>query len=325
MKEKVLNTIIKNSLILSKDKIVIGVSGGPDSMALLNILLEIKKTMDFEIVVAHINHMIRIEAIEEEEYVRNFCKKNDIEFYAKKVDVVKLAKEQKKGVEETARNIRYDFFEEICKKTNSNKVAIAHNKNDNVETVLMNLFRGSSVNGLRGIEPKRQNIIRPIIECERKEIEEYCEKEKLYPKIDKTNLENDYTRNKIRNSLLPFIKQEFNPNIIETIDRLSILVRQQEEYINKQVELIYTKVLVNEQNSEIILSLKEFNNQEKVIKSKLIIYIVTNLFGTAVGTQKVHIEDIIKMCDKAEGNKYLTPNKHFKVLVKDKKIYFIKV
>ena len=236
MKEKVLETIKNYKLIVDGDKIVLGVSGGPDSISMLNILNEIKnkKLIDFEIVVAHINHMIRKEAIEDEEYVKKYCEKQNIKYYIKRIDVQEIANTKKIGTEEAGRNVRYDFFEEILKKTNSNKIAIAHNKNDKIETIIMNVLRGSGISGLKGIEPIRDNkYIRPLIECERTEIEKYCEENKLEPRIDRTNFENEYTRNKIRNIAIPYIKQEFNPNITETINRLSEVIREEDSYMNK--------------------------------------------------------------------------------------------
>ncbi len=327
LKEKVLDTIKKYELISNGDKLVLGVSGGPDSMCMLNVLKEIKEngTLDFKITVAHINHMIREEAKEDENYVKKYCEKNGINFYSKSIDVEKIANTNKIGTEEAGRNERYKFFDEILRKTASSKIAIAHNKNDNTETVIMNIIRGSGVSGLKGIEAKREKYIRPLIECEREEIEEYCEKENLNPRIDKTNFENIYTRNKIRNIVIPFIKKEFNPNIIETINRLSDLVTEEEIYIEKQVEKEYKEILIEEdlEKRTIILDLKKFNNEEKVIKSRLILYTITRLFGSSKGIEKIHIEDIIKLCNNNVGNKYLTPNKNIKVLTKNSKIYFL--
>ena len=165
--------------------------GGPDSIAMLHVLNEIRKSkkINFEIVVAHVNHQIRKEAKEDEEFVENFCKKIEIEFFLKSIDVKKIANTNKAGLEETGRKIRYEFFQEILKNTKSNKIAIAHNKNDKAETVLMNILRGSGIQGLRGIELKNGQYIRPLLNSTREEIEEYCKKNKLNPQIDKTNLE----------------------------------------------------------------------------------------------------------------------------------------
>ena len=352
---KVIRTIQKYNLLNEGDKLVVGVSGGPDSMCLVEILSKIKKqscqkdtsplAKDFDFVVAHVNHMLREEAKEDEEYVKNYCIKNDIQFFVKSIDVQKIANTNKISTEEAGRNARYQFFNEVLQKVNGNKIAIAHNKNDKIETIMMNALRGCGIQGLKGIEPKRDVYIRPLIECERKEIEGYCRENYIEPKIDKTNFENIYTRNKIRNIVIPYIQQEFNPNIIETMDRLSKLVTEQEEYIQKQVKKIYQQILLEEkintsqvrndviweQNKEkkikkheeeeyILLDLKEFNKQEKVIKSNMIIYTITRLFNTAKGIEKIHIEDMIELCSNNIGNKFLKPNKHLKVFVKNGKI-----
>ena len=323
--EQVLNTINKFNLINNKDKIVVGVSGGPDSMCLINILNYIKreKILDIDIVVAHINHMIRKEADEETEYVRNYCKNNNIECFIKKQDIARLAEEQGKGTEEIGRMIRYKFFDEIALKTESNKIATAHNANDNAETVLMNILRGTSISGLKGIEIKREEkYIRPLLESNRKDIELYCKEEKLNPKYDKTNKENIYTRNKIRNMLIPYIEENFNPNIIETVNRMSNIAEEENEYIQKQVENAYKKMMLKEQKNEIILDLKKFNQEEKVIKNRLVLYTINELLGNCQGIEKIHINDIVKLCSNNIGNKFLTPNKKIKVLVKNKQIFF---
>ena len=322
VEDKVLNTIQKYNMIQANDKIVLGVSGGPDSLFMLYILNKLKEQLKFEIVVAHINHMIREEANSEENFVKEICRKIDIEFYSKRIDVEKYANNNKIGLEEAGRKIRYEFFEEILEKTNSNKIAIAHNK---VETIIMHLLRGSGISGLQGIEPIKDNkIIRPIIEIERAEIEQCCEKNKLEPRIDKSNFENKYTRNKIRNIVIPYIKQEFNPNIIDTITRLSEIITEENQYLIKQTEQTYQEVLIEEKENQIILKLKEFNKLETVIKNRMILYTITRLRGSSTGIEKIHIEDIIKLCQNNIGNKYLVPNKGLKVLIKDKKIHFIK-
>lgn len=330
MKQKVLETIKKYGLIEDGDRLVLGVSGGPDSICMLDVLNKINKNRDlgysFTIIVAHINHLIREEAKEDEEYVKEFCNKNKIDFFSKSIDVQKIANNSKIGTEEAGRKVRYDFFEEVLNNpsVNANKIAIAHNKNDKVETIIMNVLRGSGVSGLKGIEPKRGKYIRPLIECERVDIERYCAENNLEPRIDKTNFENIYTRNKIRNVVIPYIKREFNPNIINTIDRLSNLVQQENCFIENQVEQRYKEMLLQEKEDEIILDLKKFNNMEQVIKSRILLYTITRLFGSSKGIEKVHIEDVIKLCSNNIGNKYLTPNKKIKILVKNHKIYFLK-
>ena len=325
---KVLETIKRYNLIENGDRLVLGVSGGPDSIAMLNILNDIRNDkklhIEFDIIVAHVNHLIREEAKDDERFVKDFCKRINVPFYSKSIDVQKVANNNKIGTEEAGRNARYDFFDEVLAKTNSNKIAIAHNKNDKVETMIMNILRGSGTTGLKGIEPIKNNkYIRPLIECERSEIEEYCAQNNIEPRIDRTNFENIYTRNKIRNVVIPYIKKEFNPNIIKTMDRLSELVKEEDEYLENTVKSKYKELIVEEKEKEYIMNLKEFNKLEKVIKSRLLLYTISRLLGTTKGIEKIHIEDIIKLCEKNIGDKYLTPNKNIKVLVKNHKIYFI--
>ena len=367
LEKEVLTTIKKYNMINKGDKVVIGVSGGPDSITLLNVLNKFKEKLNIKIYVAHINHSIRKEADEETEYVREFCKKIDVEFFFKKIDVESEAKKLKIGTEEAGRNIRYAFFEEVAEKVGANKIATAHNSNDNAETVLMNIIRGTSISGLKGIEKMRDNkFIRPLIETTRATIEEYCRIEKLSPRYDKSNKENIYTRNKIRNLLIPYIQKEFNPNIIEGINRLSNIAEEEECFINSMVEEEYKRIVIVKKNNNTkpnntnyivqkskkqnanniiekiekdvittniakteeeeiraILNLKEFNELDNVIKSRLILYTISKLYGGAVGIEKIHIDDIIKLCENNIGNKYLTPRKGIKIYVKKGKIFFL--
>ena len=328
-KEKILETITKYNLIQNGDKIIVGLSGGPDSISLINVLDEIRKDetirLKFEIIAAHINHNIREEAKLDEDYVVKYCKEKNIEVYVLSIDINKKAKEEKKGLEETGRNARYEFFEEILIKTKANKIATAHTANDNAETVLMNIIRGSGTSGLKGIRPIRKNkFIRPLIETTREKIEKYCEENKLNPRIDKTNFENDYTRNKTRNILIPTIKEQFNPNIIMTINRLSDIISEENEYLENITKQKYKEIVIEEEiGRKIVLGLSQFNKQDIVIKKRLILQTINTLQGNTQGIGKVHIEDIIKLCKNNLGNKYLTPNKNIKILVKDKKIYYI--
>lgn len=324
LKEEVLKTIKTYNLIEKNDKVVIGVSGGPDSICLLHLLYSIKKELEFEIVVAHINHQIRKVADSETEYVKDFCKNLGIECFVKKENILELAKEQKKGTEEVGRQVRYDFFEDVAQKTNSNKIATAHNSNDRAETVILNILRGSGISGLKGIEAMRDNkYIRPLIFTKREKIEEYCQENNLNPKIDESNMENIYNRNKVRNIIIPYIEKEFNKNIIQTINRLSDVATEENEFLQKLTEEQYNTISTIE-NDTIILDLKKFNHLELVIKRRLILYTINEAIHTTNGIEKVNIDDIIKLCKNNIGNKYLSPIKLIKIYVKKGKIYFIK-
>lgn len=336
LKEKVLETVKKYNLINNGDRIVCGVSGGPDSMTMLNILKSFKqeKVFDFEIIVAHINHGLRENAKLDEKYVIEYCEKNNIQYFVLNTNIKEIAEKEKRGLEETGRIIRYNFFDEVLAKTNSNKIAIAHNSNDNVETIIMNIIRGSGLSGLKGIEAKLDNYIRPLIEIEREEIENYCEEEKLNPRHDESNDENIYTRNKIRNIAIPYVKEELNPNILETITRLSEIAKDDLNYLDLQTEKAYKDICLEEKNvtenvynvekeATITLDLKKFNAENRAIQKRLIMYSINRIFGTTKGIEKIHIEDIIKLCNNNIGNKFLTPNKKTKIVIKNKKIYII--
>ena len=324
VKEKVLETIKKYNLISKNDKIVVAVSGGPDSMCLLHILLSLREEYNLELNVAHINHMIRENAIIDEEYVKAFCEENNVKLFVKKADVLSISKENRIGTEEAGRKVRYEFFNEVKEMTSSNKIAIAHNKNDKVETVLLNLIRGTGTYGLIGIEPKNGIYIRPLLEIERKDIEEYCKINNINPRIDESNFQNIYNRNKIRNVVIPFIEKEFNPNIINTISRLSDIVKEEENYFNELVELEYKNIVIEETNAYIKLNLREFNKINIVIRKRLIFYTINKLLGNTMGIEKIHVEDIIKLCSNNIGNKYLVPKRKIKVSLKNKQLYFEK-
>ena len=333
--EEILITIKNNNLIQDGEKVLLGVSGGPDSIAMLSALYEIQKEriIDFNIYVAHVNHGIRENAKVDEKFVKEFCKERNIECFVLNTNIKEIAKENKRGLEETGREIRYKFFEEIGNEISANKIAIAHNKKDNAETIIMNILRGTGISGLCGMEIIQNKYIRPLLFETREKIEEYLKNKNIEPRIDETNFENEYTRNKIRNIVLPYIQKEFNPNFIDTLNRLSSIVKEENNYLKKITEQAYKDILVEENLKPekdvykfkdlptIILDLKKFCSLDRVIQKRIILYAINKLFGSTKGIEKIHIEDIIKLCNRNIGNKYLTPNKNTKVVIKNKKIY----
>lgn len=321
MEEQVLKTIVETGMIEKQDKIVVGVSGGPDSITLLDILVHLQEKWELRLFVAHINHGIRKEAGHDEEYVKAYCEKYNISCFVKHIQVEQIAQEKKISTETAGREERYAFFEEIYEKVGANKIATAHTASDNAETILMNLLRGTGISGLKGIEKIREGkYIRPLLNCERKQIEAYCEEKNLQPCIDQTNFENIYTRNKIRNQLIPMLEQEFNPNLITGLNRLGELVQEEEEYWEQKIEEIYQEILVEKTENKISLDWKAFQKLEPFLQSKMIRYTVQKLCGTTQKLEKIHIQDIRKMCQKNIGNKYLTPYQGLKVEVKEKRI-----
>lgn len=327
LEQKIYEFVTNYGLIENGDKVVLGVSGGPDSICLLDILHKMRKNgwLQFEIFVAHVNHGLRENAKIDEEFVKHFCEQIKVPCFVKQVDVKEIAKSEKRGLEETGRKVRYAFFDEIQQKVGANKIAIAHNQNDHAETIIMNILRGTSTKGLIGIEKIKGKYIRPLLSTQRLEIEEYFRENQMVARHDESNDDNAYTRNKIRNIVLPYIQKEFNPNIVETLERLSSLAKEQEDYLNRQTELIYEKICISEKENEIILHLKKFNQLEKLVQKRVILYAIERLFGTTKGIEKIHMEDIVKLCHRNVGNKYLTPNKHVKVALQDKNLKITKM
>ena len=261
MLDKVKKTIEKFNLIKDEDKVVVGVSGGPDSICLLNVLHELK----YNICVAHINHGLRENAAIDEKFVTDFCKSINVPCFVKRVKL----KENLSGMtlEEAGRKVRYDFFHEVMEKENCTKIATAHNGNDNAETVIMNIIRGSGMSGLKGIEPIRDDVIvRPLIECTRKEIEKYCLNKNLNPRHDESNDEAIYTRNKIRLELIPYIEKNINSNVVSNINRMSEIISDEERFIKEQVDISYGACKIKEFDDKLVCNLKEFNKLDNVIK-----------------------------------------------------------
>jgi len=296
--EKVMNTIRNHNLIEKGDKIVLGISGGPDSVCLLHVLNRLKEELDIEIYAAHLNHQIRgLEAQRDALFVSQLCKELGIIFFVKSIDVPKYCEEKGMSLEDGARKLRYEMFYEIKEKTKSDKIAIGHNMNDQAETILMRIMRGTGLKGLRGIEYKRDGcLIRPILDLSRDEIEQYCEKYDLNPRIDQTNLESIYTRNKIRLELLPYMRDNFNPNIIESIVRMSKNLKNDSDFIDNEVQKVFNDILENGENENCIeISMPIYTKLHNAIKSRVIRYGVKKILGDTNFIDQVHIDDVMSL------------------------------
>ncbi len=256
MYKKVMSYIKDNNLIKSGDKVLVALSGGPDSVCLLNILYNLKAELNIEIGAAHLNHLLRDkDAFEDEEYVKTLCKSLDIPCFVKRVDINKYSKDKKMSSEMAGRDARYNFFDDIVKDEGYTKIATAHNANDQAETILFRLMRGSGIEGLCGIKVRRDKIIRPILCLSRKEVEEYIEINNLKPRIDKTNFEKIYNRNKIRLDMIPYIKENFNEDIIQTLNRMSVLLQKDNEFIENSARSFYEKHCIEQ--SECLITKKQ--------------------------------------------------------------------
>ena len=314
--DKVKNNIIENELIKNGDKVVVAVSGGPDSMCLLDTLNKLKDELNFSICVAHVNHGIRKESDDEKVYVENYCKKYSIPFHYLKVDVPKLSKENKMSEETYGRKVRYDFFEQVRIEENASAIAVAHNLNDNVETVLLNELRGCGLKGLTGMDFRFGYIIRPLLNIEKKDIVLYNNELELNPCIDKTNSEEIYLRNKIRLSLIPYL-QELNPNFVENISRMRKILKEDNDFIEQYVDKVFNDTIVEENDDNIIFNYKELMNEHESVQKRVIRRIIEKKISNLDGIESVHVLDILKLLNNnIKGKKYIIGNKFTIEIVK---------
>lgn len=307
VKDKVLQTIKKNRMIEKKDKVLVALSGGPDSMTLLNILNDLKDELDIELGAAHVNHLLRANDAERDEGIcRKYCEEKNITFHLLRIDINEMAKTTGMSHEMAGREARYDFFKKVSEENNYNKVAIAHNLNDQAETVLMRIMRGSGSEGLIGIKPVRDEVfIRPLIECSRVEIENYCSDKKLTPAIDKTNYESIYARNKVRLELIPYIEKNFNKDIVKTLNRMSTLLNEDNEFIEEVSNEKFHKWCDKKEDRVIIDS--ELFNEHKAVVSRAIRKAILSVKGDLYNIESSHINDIIKLYNHNTGKFVLVP------------------
>lgn len=292
IKIRFLHYIKENSLIDKGDGIVVGLSGGPDSVCLLNLLNSVKDELNLKLAAAHINHMIRGEEADgDERYAEEMCNKLGIPFFALRKDVEGYGREEGLSSETAGRKVRYDFFNEVANKLDYSKIATAHNANDQAETILLRIMRGTGLDGLGGIPVKRENrYIRPILFMKREEIEGYCEENKLKPRIDCTNLEKLYSRNKVRLDILPYMKENFNKYVIEAINRMALLLQDDNNFIVEEVSKIYKKYCIEKEDKVIIQ--KEVFKMSKAIVGRIIRKAIKKVNGNQYDVELKHIKEI---------------------------------
>lgn len=238
--DKVVATIEKYRMLEKGDSVAVGFSGGADSVCLLHTLYMLKERFDLDITACHVNHLLRgEEADRDEQFCRDFCKKYGIKLQVLRVDVANIAAQRKESVELCARKIRYDFFESCLNK--NGKIATAHTLSDSIETTLFNMMRGTALKGICGIPETRGNIIRPLIECTRQDIEEYCEGNGLYFVTDSTNNSDEYSRNRIRHHIIPQMQMESNSLYRSYISMHNALSRD-EAFLDEYTDGILEKI-----------------------------------------------------------------------------------
>jgi len=302
--KKIKNFISENSLINENDRILVGLSGGPDSIFLLYIL---HNYFNNQLIIAHINHKLRgIDSDLDEKFIRTISQKLKIPLYVIREDVKKLSTKNKKSIEEVGRDVRFSFFNKILKVENFNKIALGHNLDDNVETILINFIKGSGMKGLIGIPEKRDNIIHPIINIKKEEILKYLEENKIEYRIDKTNFETDYLRNKVRNYLLPIIEKEFNKNFKEKILALSNILKVENRFLDDLVENIKNDILKFEDDF-VKIDLKKLQNLHLSLKRRLIRKVINHFNKDLREYPLNHIDKVISLENKKTGKEIELP------------------
>ena len=293
------------------ESVIVGVSGGADSVCLYKILLELKNYFDIDIIAVHIHHGIRGEEADRDmNFVENMCKNDGVKFRCYKYDVPGYAKTNGLSEEEAGRTLRYKAFDEVAKELISNgrsvKIAVAHNRNDSAETFIHNLCRGSGLKGLAGIPYKNGSIIRPVLCLTRKEIEMYLSEHNITHIDDSTNFTEDYTRNKIRHRVLPYLSENINDNSISHICQAADELREIEDYLSEVTNYMYENI-VSEHNNCIYINRKALACEKEIIQKRIVRACIEKAAEKLKDITRKHIEDVIDLCGRQTGRYIMLP------------------
>lgn len=301
--EKIKAFIEKHKLIEPGDELVLGVSGGADSMMMLSYFFLHQETYHIKLKVAHIHHGLREDAELDANLVQRFCQEREIPFFRHDCDIRELAKKLKLSEEEAGREERYNFFISLL---NSNgKIVTAHNMNDQAETMLMRFARGTDIKGLSGILPKRDKIIRPLLCLSREEIEAYCSRMEVPYRHDETNFKTIYTRNKIRLKCIPYIKEALNPAIISTLGRQSELYREEDEFLTLYAQQLFKECCII-QNHEVFIKLSQFETMHVYMQKRVMLLAIEEMVGRKDITS-THVESCIELIHLQVGKELHLP------------------
>jgi len=301
--KKVSTYIRQEKMISAGEKIVTALSGGIDSMVMLDLLLRYQKENGGSLVIAHLNHGLRgKESDRDEDFVKSTASHLNVECYSKKIDLKNPAGNQSNNLQEAARNERYAFFESVADRVKGDKVALGHNADDQAETTLMRIIRGSGINGLGGIPPARGKIIRPILGLSREEIEDYASRKSIPYVQDSSNLNKKYLRNRIRHELIPALRN-YNPNISRELSMLTHICRDVESYLNTMAVEAFEKTILHEMDWDggIFLDLLIFNLQPAALRGKIINMAFNKLTTDSTGLYSTHIVEVEALAKKGES------------------------
>jgi tRNA(Ile)-lysidine synthase len=304
--QKARDTIQQYLMLSGKERVLVALSGGPDSVCLLHVLKNVMEKFNLALSVLYVDHGLRPEeAAEEKEFCENLSAKFNLPFLTKSIDVKSYAKESKLSMQEAARELRYRVFDDAAHEINADKIALGHTADDQAETLVMRLLRGTGPAGLSGIPPVRGKFIRPLIGIQKKEIKQYLEEEEIDFIVDSSNLKKDYLRNKLRLSLMPLI-EEINPNIIDTLSRTAAIFREEERYFEIIVAKTLMKLTSRKTNSRIELFLGPLTAMEKILLRRTLRKVIDDT-SSLRKINYIHIEDIIQLIKKGKtgGRLYL--------------------
>lgn len=303
------NTIIHNGLIEKGEHIVIGLSGGPDSVCLFHILHQLKEELDICLHAVHINHGLRPGAADEDQrYAEKLCEAHGVPCSSFLFDVNKIAREEGISSEDAGRRVRYQSFFRVAERVAAEsgasvKIAVAQNMNDQAETVMMRILRGTGTDGLCGIEYLRKEkdrgvIIRPLLDISRAEIEDYCSENGLHPQIDLTNLEPIYTRNKIRLELLPYLSENFNVNIAAALNRLSRIAKEDKDYFIHRAEEFIRMNSIGNKDGSVEIPAGMLGSEHPAIRHRVIMRVFESI-GLSKDISSVHLEQADRLIEEA--------------------------
>lgn len=297
--------ITDNNLLNKNDNVMIGLSGGPDSVFLFHILRKLKDDLRFMLYATHINHMYRgIDADNDENFVKELCAEYNVELFILRKNAKEYAKETKLTEEEAGRKLRYEYFNKKLDELGGGKIAVAHNMDDQSETVIQRIIRGTGIDGLKAMSFSTNNIIRPILNISREEIENHLEKNNYNFCIDKTNLLPIYGRNKVRLELIPYIEKNFNSNIKETLFRMTQIFQKESLLIEKYTDILYDKVVVKISDNKVILRCNLLNEFEDGEIARVLRKAIEKLKGNTINIESKHVDYVIGIIkDKKTGRK----------------------
>lgn len=294
------NAVKDYGMLKEKDSVVIGVSGGPDSIALLHILLTLAPIFSLRLGVAHLNHGLRQKDSDKDaEFVVNIAEKLDLPCYLHKADVNEFHRQNRLSLEEAARRVRYAFLYQVAAVNKYDRIALGHHSDDNAELVLMNLFRGSGPLGLSGIPPIRgEKIIRPLIQSNRSEIIQYLNQNRLKYISDPSNRDTKYLRNNVRHHLIPLLKSAYNPKISETLNRLSSIIRCEEEWMEDVIRPFFEKSVFTVQKNCITFSIPILDQLHTAVQRRIIRKGVAKIKGNLRRISFAQIDSVVNLLKK---------------------------